>query len=226
MNGQVHIIGIGGVGSWLAASMCKLIKPEQITLHDGDTVELKNLDRQFFTPQDIGKNKAEVLAKRLGCQFAPVYFAPGNMDFLDADWLICCADNNAARMGCLADADRCECQVITAANEVTSAEAYYADVTGEYVPDPREYYPELSKDDGADPRAAKIGCVGEAQVKSPQLVSANFMAASLAQWLFVLWALEVPTTEVSSMNLPYRLVANVSRLETHLIRDYQPKENT
>jgi molybdopterin/thiamine biosynthesis adenylyltransferase len=230
MNGNIYIIGAGGVGSWLAHSLCKLVSPKQVILMDGDTLETRNLDRQLFGVADVGKNKAEVLGQRLGCTAIPQYFSSHTRDYGPMDWLICCADNNAARRACLDDADRAELAVIIAANEKTSAEAYYYN-SFDYpsvfeLLDPRVYYPELLTDNAPDPRATAIGCVGEAQKQTPQLVSANFMAAALAQWLFVLWALEVPNMpEMKWENLPYRLVANASRLETHLIRDALRKDN-
>ena len=229
MNGTIHLIGVGGVGSWLAYSLTKLVRPDQVKLYDGDTLELKNLDRQFFSKSDIGKNKAEVLGAKLGCQFYGEFYSSHTHEFGPRDWLICCADNNAARRACLEDVDRAGIQVIIAANEKTSAEAYYYDgIEDGWIDgtlrdgplDPRVYYPELARDDAPDPRAQAIGCTGVAQEQTPQLVSANFMAASLAQWLFVLWAIELPKLENPKVeNLPYRLVANVSRLEHHLVRD-------
>jgi len=65
---DVHIIGCGGTGARLVplvAQFMGLYYPEK-TLHlwDGDTVEPKNLDRQLFVQNDIGKYKAAVLEKR------------------------------------------------------------------------------------------------------------------------------------------------------------------
>lgn len=53
-----------GVGSYIAECLLRL-GFENITLIDGDLVELSNLNRQNYTEADIGKNKAEVLKKRL-----------------------------------------------------------------------------------------------------------------------------------------------------------------
>jgi hypothetical protein len=232
---NTHIIGIGGVGSWLTYSMVKLIGNGTLILHDGDRLEEKNLDRQLFDSHDIGEYKAEALSRRLGPDFINEYFTQGQATYADEDVLICCADNNPARVAVLEEADRCGCRVIIAANETTSAEAVYYDGDGMHFEaggelDPRHYYPEWVKDKTGDPRAAKIGCVGAPQLLNRQLVSANFMAASLAQWLYVLWVIEIEHFSVDGKNffdtasLPYRLRANLSRLETHLIRDAKPKE--
>jgi len=126
------------------------------------------------------------------------------------------------------ECDSYRCQAIIAANETHSAEAYlYFREWKETMADPRVYYPELMNESGGDPRARSIGCTGAAQQQNPQLVSANFMAASLAQHLYVLWAMELPRMEgwmdiLPSM--PHKLNANLSRLETHKLEDkYQTK---
>ena len=78
-SNSVVIFGAGGVTSWFLPQLIKifynfLVKlygndlsfaPEiTITLIDGDVCESKNLLRQNFIPEDVGLNKAEVLAKR------------------------------------------------------------------------------------------------------------------------------------------------------------------
>lgn len=70
----IVVIGCGGTGSWLIPKLVKTIndmkrknlitKDFTLTLVDGDTVEPKNLIRQNFIEQDIGKNKAAVMADR------------------------------------------------------------------------------------------------------------------------------------------------------------------
>lgn len=68
---QVLIIGCGGVGSNLAHFLTRLLKEQDkveqyaLRLVDYDAVEDKNLGRQFFFVEDIGKNKAEALAENL-----------------------------------------------------------------------------------------------------------------------------------------------------------------
>jgi hypothetical protein len=67
-----------------------------------------------------------------------------------------------------------------------------------------------------DPRAASSGCTGEAQERNRQLVSANLMAAALAEHLFVLWSLKAPRLDPDTVaRLPYKFVANLSQLETY-----------
>lgn len=53
-----------GIGSTIAEAAVRL-GFEQLTLADGDSVELHNLNRQAYEGQDVGRLKAEALADRL-----------------------------------------------------------------------------------------------------------------------------------------------------------------
>lgn len=210
---MIYIIGCGGVGSWLTPSICLLKGADQVTVIDGDLLEQKNLNRQLYTVGEVGEKKSDALAARTGCRSIPHFYNAGTVTHQPEDWILCCVDNNAARITALKACDTYRCQAIFGANETNSAEAYY------YRPDwkggqqdPRVYYPELLEDRGRDP----LGCTGQAQEEKPQLVSANFMAAALVQHLFVLWADHVPGFEELVLpKMPHRLVANLSRLESH-----------
>jgi hypothetical protein len=67
---KVIIVGCGGTGSRLVPLVAQFLKTvpyvisPEIHLIDGDVVEEKNLQRQLFVSQDVGKNKATVLANR------------------------------------------------------------------------------------------------------------------------------------------------------------------
>lgn len=227
MKSRLYIIGCGGVGSWLAPSLALLTSPEQITLIDMDMLEEKNLNRQLFKPEDIGRSKAEALAERYKCHFLHDWFADGLLEFQEEDWLIVCVDNHRARKAALVECDRYGCRAIFAANETHSAESYY------YQPDwkstavdPRVYFPDILTDASGDPQARSIGCTGEVQKENPQLVTSNALAASLAGHLFALWHMHAPTVKSKTIpSLPYRLVANRTRLETHLIKDKLKGQN-
>lgn len=84
------LVGVGGTGGYVLQQAARLLYAlaqqgravPEVLLLDGDTVEEKNLLRQYFVPADIGKNKALVLAERysrayglsiLGCD---AYLAP------------------------------------------------------------------------------------------------------------------------------------------------------
>lgn len=215
-----YLIGCGGVGSAIIPSFCLLKSPTDITLIDGDTIERKNLNRQMFDAGQIGKNKASALAARFGCHALPEWFARGKLRHYRTDWLLCLVDNHRTRLEAIEVCDEHGCQAVFAANETHSAEAYYYRRSWKGTPrDPRVYYPELLTDRSGDPRAASIGCTGEVQESNRQLVSANLMAAALAEHLFVLWHLKVPRMDRETVErLPHKLVANLSRLETHTLK--------
>lgn len=228
MNGTAYVIGAGGVGSWLTPALCLLIGPDKVTVVDGDTLEEKNMNRQLFKKEHIGNNKAYALSSLYHCSYQPEYYSMGRFFVGEEDWLIVCADNHPARRAALNEADARSCRVIIAANETHSAEAYYYNRGwrgGDL--DPREYYPELLTGNDGDPLAQAIGCTGEAQEQNPQLVTANFMAASLAMQLFVVWQLEARKLNSETIpSLPYHLVSNLSRLKSIAIKDAPKLERT
>lgn len=214
-----YIIGAGGVGSWLTPSMCLLVGAENVTVMDGDKLEKGNLNRQLFTPEQIGQFKAEALSNRYGCKFRNDWFTSGLMPLNMDDWLLVCVDNHPARLAALEACDMYMCSSILAANETHSAEAFYyrGGWTGLRV-DPRVYYPEIKTDRSGDPRSRSAGCTGEFQEQRPQLVSANFAAASLLQQLYVLWAMERPKMDDEiEERLPHHFRSNLSRLEQVLV---------
>jgi hypothetical protein len=54
------------------------------------------------------------------------------------------------------------------------------------------------------------------QERNRQLVSANLMAAALAEHLYVLWSMKAPRMDRETVELlPHKFVANLSKLETH-----------
>lgn len=65
---SVLVIGAGGLG----APVVRILREagvERITVADPDVVALENLHRQIlFTERDLGRNKAEVCAERLGVE--------------------------------------------------------------------------------------------------------------------------------------------------------------
>jgi hypothetical protein len=196
--------------------MARLIGHKNVMVIDRDVLTQKNLDRQLFGESEVGLNKAKALGSKYGCEFKEMFYTFGCMDHQRSDWLMCCADNHVCRKAILRACDRFGCQTIIAANEKTSAEAYYyrREWKGTKL-DPRVFYPDIETDESDDPTRPE-SCTGEAQQATPQLVSANVMAISLAQWLFVFWAMKRPTLneDLSEDSFPYLLRANLSKLET------------
>lgn len=209
-----YIIGAGGVGSWLAHSLAKLIEPDAITIVDGDELEEKNLDRQLFSDVDIGKGKAKALAQRLKCGFIGSYYALGVISMGKRDIILCCVDNHPGRLEVIKSCDMMKCFAIFGSNETLSAEAFcYKTDWRDTEMDPRIYYPEIVTVKDNDPRRIAIGCTGEAQKENRQLVSANFMAAALMQQLYVLWQMEMPKMERSALPyLPHRLSVTLTKM--------------
>ena len=65
LNANICIIGIGGLGTAAATSLCAS-GVGSLTLIDHDTVEATNLPRQIlFSEQDVGVNKVEAAKARL-----------------------------------------------------------------------------------------------------------------------------------------------------------------
>lgn len=63
-SSHVLVIGIGGIGSWLAEALCRSAVGA-LTLIDSDTIELTNSNRQLHTAVSTdGLYKADVLKKR------------------------------------------------------------------------------------------------------------------------------------------------------------------
>lgn len=119
------IVGAGGTGGYLIPNLARQVSlqnkirveeglsPHTITLIDGDIVETKNLTRQQFVNADIGRNKAEVMARRYGGHFeVPITYIPefikdaemfyeimrGNHRDNRIPVVIDCVDNNKTRM--------------------------------------------------------------------------------------------------------------------------------
>ena len=62
---RVLVLGVGGLGSWTALSLA-CCGVGELTLVDGDAVELSNLNRQvLYSEDDIGRPKAAVAASAL-----------------------------------------------------------------------------------------------------------------------------------------------------------------
>ncbi|MEA5470064.1 ThiF family adenylyltransferase [Spirulina sp. 06S082] len=106
------LVGCGGNGSWLAATICRLArvlaedsKQTEVIFIDPDTVEEANIGRQNFCTAEIGFNKAKTLALRYSLAWGiaiaaiPEPFDPRLID-TESDTLtilIGCVDNAAAR---------------------------------------------------------------------------------------------------------------------------------
>ncbi|MFH1031084.1 MAG: ThiF family adenylyltransferase [Chloroflexota bacterium] len=98
----VVICGCGGTGGFVAESMARLLpKQAELILVDFDRVEERNLIRQNFFKEDIGKYKSLALAERLTRQFdRPVSYSTlyvQDLSTMKRSIIIGCLDNGIAR---------------------------------------------------------------------------------------------------------------------------------
>lgn len=111
---NIYIIGAGGTGGYVIRDLARFVysvvlrDPEaaniKITIVDPDIVEEKNVLRQNFMPGDVGKHKAEVMAKRHSMAFG-IEIGYYNCTFGEMSSnipssnvvIIGCVDNNKAR---------------------------------------------------------------------------------------------------------------------------------
>lgn len=98
----VTVVGCGGTGGFVAEALCRLLPADaDLVLVDHDRVEGRNLTRQSFYREDLGRFKSETLAHRLALRFErPVGYStlPAAMTELNSPGLVIgCVDNGLAR---------------------------------------------------------------------------------------------------------------------------------
>lgn len=82
LEGRVHIIGCGSVGSTVAENLARF-GITNMTLYDFDRVEAHNLANQMFFHDDVGKLKVEALAEQL-CRINPD--CAGDLKLVSEGW--------------------------------------------------------------------------------------------------------------------------------------------
>ncbi|MFH1003492.1 MAG: ThiF family adenylyltransferase [Chloroflexota bacterium] len=99
----IVVVGCGGTGGFAAEGLCRLLLDApglKLLLIDGDRVEERNLGRQNFGPEDLGRYKAQALAERLARRYhRPVAYSARFLEHLPLDAFlgVGCVDNAAAR---------------------------------------------------------------------------------------------------------------------------------
>jgi molybdopterin/thiamine biosynthesis adenylyltransferase len=100
----IHVVGGGGIGSFLLRDLVRLQKTNQLIAIDGtdyntiiydeDDVEQKNLLYQDFGDEDILEPKAKVLGERHGIPYMEM-FVENVADIIgtNQDIVVCCVDN-------------------------------------------------------------------------------------------------------------------------------------
>jgi ThiF family len=213
------IIGAGGTASWLVPLLKRTLNPKtEIRVVDGDILEVRNLDRQLFSPEYIGWNKAEALAEIYHIQYEPSYLERDHWllthPTLAQTWstIWCCADNHIARKLCLdlVDAGQAELAII-GGNEYNDSEAYpYLSAWKGTTGDPRIYYPELLTDASNDP--TDPSCQGINQAQNRQLALANYLSAGFMVHLY--WFITNHGHEVTRGAWPQRHMCNFAMFNT------------
>lgn len=224
------IVGAGGVASYLLPVLTRTFACEGIIV-DKDILEDRNLDRQLFREDQIGRYKAEAL-----CELYPQFYPDcrwfdSSFDVGGYDAVICVADNHPARKAVMSAVDLAEdygVLAIIGGNEYFDSEAYlYNHAWRGKRLDPRIYYPNLLTDRQGDP----ISCQGTEQTIHPQLAIANMRCASMIMDL--LWAhrmadesvrtMDGPVRDLYLMSLPVHTYCSGTRTTTKTMQDYADK---
>lgn len=176
---QIAIIGCGGVGRILAPVLAKMTR-HKLLLIDGDSYELRNLDRQLLKPTDVGHNKAFCLSEELKSNNPFI-----RVDIIDAfyteyselpdsvKFVFVCVDNNNARKAITQTAKEGVLYVFCA-NEEETGDAF---IWQKGNPFPEEL---LAEDDAEDQHH---DCQTDV-VRLPQLAMANMAAATAGIYLW------------------------------------------
>ncbi len=192
---QIKVIGIGGIGTSLLATLCRYLDnldiKTYVTLVDGDRFEPKNADRQNF---DMYGNKAEVCAQEMSTRFPrlsvnakPWYMTEENafLTICEEDIVLLCVDNHSTRR---IASKRCEelhtVTLISAGNDYAdgNGQIYVRRGGADVTPSLTSLYPEIEFPVGRHP--AEMSCEELAQSGTPQLIFTNFFAAACMLGVF------------------------------------------
>lgn len=200
MKYSIIVVGAGGTGSYFLKEISRFLQGnrtiEGLYVFDGDVVERKNLARQSFMPEDVGRNKAAVMAEALNDAFGLSWRAYDHY-VSDADELVsvasrkggygeqvlpilvCCADNHAVRLIMEAAFKKLDnAAYFDSANEFTTGEVVYAYRVGKKtLGPPRTYYfPDVKK---GDLRSREEMSCAELNSVEPQHIFTNMLAGNL-----------------------------------------------
>lgn len=206
MNIDIIQIGTGGTGGCFYTKMVRFLADtlfENMVIHytimDGDHVEYKNLGRQPFTEDDLGKNKAVALAMaaeealNVKVKAYPHYLRPDNIYMIDRlnktsyssndlRIIIGAVDNHACRKllhEYFMRYSNLETLIyIDSANEISSGEIVIGRRTVSKIsaPDRVHYYPEILQD--TEKPVYEKSCE-ELNQSAPQHLATNSIAADL-----------------------------------------------
>lgn len=203
---KIIVLGAGGTGGYVIPHLYRLgyssNRHIRVIVCDGDVVEEKNLIRQNFVEQDVGRNKAQVLAERysaafgIACEYRPNFIEKKEElmylttpDFTANSWrgipetqrviLLGCVDNNKSRQLCHS--------VFYKQKDLVYIDSGNGEHTGQVVCGVRQngrttykpvcsLHPDMLMEEDKFP--SELSCA-ERSVSAPQSVTANLTAATM-----------------------------------------------
>ena len=129
---KINIVGCGGTGGYVVPNVLRLLKEKGhnalVELYDHDYVEERNIPRQNFCYEDVGKNKAQVLAERYASAFGvPITIFNGKLTDKNfkrstqpAIWVMCVDNNETRRL--VADSGE---RMLDVGNELKYGQVFY-----------------------------------------------------------------------------------------------------
>ncbi|SDE33663.1 tRNA threonylcarbamoyladenosine dehydratase [Riemerella columbipharyngis] len=125
LNAKILVVGLGGVGSFAAEFLVRA-GVGAMTIIDGDTVDITNINRQLpATWSSIGKDKVEVMKQRLldinpSLKLTPIneFLNPDRMADIIAlekfDYILDCIDSLSPKISLIKTAKRNKAKIISA----------------------------------------------------------------------------------------------------------------
>ena len=174
---KISLIGAGGTGSMLLPA---LVPTYDVDIYDGDEYEEKNITRQIFSADCIGANKATALAKVCNAGHKKVTAIPHMVsggETIQGDVIICCVDNNNARLAAQTLSDTHDVPLIVCGNEKWEPMAWL------YLPEYKytDINPYKRWDLGNLTEGRQITCAGtEIIEENVQMPAANYCAGGNA----------------------------------------------
>lgn len=192
---DLFVVGTGGTGTFFIKEFSRFLygnrtPVRRLFLIDGDRVEAKNLERQAFEEEDIGRPKAQVLSEVLEGAFGLRWHALDLYLTREEEirslfqentipLVVGCVDNHACRL-LLEKVFRKEKNIIylDSANEFTAGEVVIAGKEKGRVKGACRsfYFPDILKGDRRD--VTEMSCE-ELNHASPQHISVNMMAGNV-----------------------------------------------
>ncbi len=194
---KIVMLGAGGTGGYIAPFLYRMasIADREIKtiICDGDKVELKNLVRQNFVYQDVGSNKAQVIANRYSQAFGlPAFYIPSYIEDENTLLSLLAPEENGQMIILIGAVDNNKSRRLCDTVFKKLSDIIYIDSgNGEYygqvvcgikknnitVQKPMaSYYPEVLSD--VDLFPSELSCA-DANEAAPQTVAANMFAANI-----------------------------------------------